>query len=92
MSKKDSKEIAEAISVELKKPRKQPVHKQRVIDTTRDVLTTADVAHLLGVSTATVSGLAAANAIPHLRVSSRVIRFPRASVLAWIERRTVEAE
>ncbi len=71
--------------------KKRGPQQKRAIDTTRAVLTTADVASLLGVSTTNVTVMAANKELPHMRVSQRVVRFPRAAILAWIERRTVDA-
>jgi excisionase family DNA binding protein len=52
------------------------------------LLTARDVAELVGLSTETILRRYRAGEIPGFRLASNVLRFDRAEVEAWLERRT----
>jgi excisionase family DNA binding protein len=51
------------------------------------VLTAVEAAKLLRVSRSRLYAMAAAQEIPHLRLSTRCVRFCRSSLLRWLEER-----
>ena len=58
------------------------------LKTRRKAMTVKEVADILNLSEREIYKLAASNQIPHFRVGSSV-RFDPASVLAWVEARTL---
>ncbi len=54
-----------------------------------EFMTKAQVAHLLAVSKRTVDSLLAANQLPAVRFSRRLIRFPRQAILDAMNARAV---
>lgn len=55
----------------------------------KPLLTYQEAADLLGIKLATLYALVSKRAIPHIRVSGRIVRFDAAELRAWLEARSV---